>query len=103
VLHRHLTHQRHTLAALDDLVANGTLSDWRPVLRRVLAEPDGDVATRLRRVVADGRHEERGAFWLAFLDHAQVSRKRPLPSRIQSGVDLDKNAALLDLMDGLDG
>jgi hypothetical protein len=29
--HRHLTHQRLTLAALDDLIENGTLADWRPV------------------------------------------------------------------------
>jgi hypothetical protein len=34
VIHRHFTHQRHTLAALDGLLENGTPADWRPVLAR---------------------------------------------------------------------
>ena len=35
MIHRHLKHQRLTLAALDDIIENGTLADWRPVLARV--------------------------------------------------------------------
>ncbi|KJS76551.1 MAG: hypothetical protein Q7T22_09995 [Serpentinimonas sp.] len=28
VLHRHLNHQRYTLAAIDDAIARGRWSDW---------------------------------------------------------------------------
>jgi len=37
--HRHLTDHRYTLAAIDDILENGTLADWRPLLARVRREP----------------------------------------------------------------
>ena len=72
MLHRHLHHQRLTLAALDDLIENGTLADWRPVLARVRRDPEGPVALRLAGLLRMRDYEESGALWQAFLDHARV-------------------------------
>lgn len=70
--HRHLNHQRLTLAALDDLIENGTLADWRPVLARVRREPEGPVALRLAQLLAARDYGESGALWRLFLDHARA-------------------------------
>ena len=72
--HRHLHHQRLTLAALDDLIENGTLADWRPVLARVRRDPDGPVAARLAELLGARDYEERGALWRTFLDQARARR-----------------------------
>jgi len=39
MLHRHLNHQRYTLAAIDDAIARGGWDDWVALRRAVLAEP----------------------------------------------------------------
>jgi len=70
--HRHLTHQRLTLAALDDLIENGTLADWRPVLARVRREPEGPVASRLAELLSARDYAESGALWQAFLAQARA-------------------------------
>lgn len=69
--HRHLTHQRLTLAALDDLLENGTLADWQPVLARVRREPYGPVATRIVELLGARDYEENGALWRSFLEAAR--------------------------------
>lgn len=68
MLHRHLTHHRLTLAALDDLLENGTLADWQPVLARVRREPYGPVASRIAELLNSRDYEESGALWRAFLE-----------------------------------
>lgn len=70
--HRHLTHSRLTLAALDDLIENGTLGDWQPVLARVRREPYGPVALRIADLLKARDYEENGAIWQAFLDHVRI-------------------------------
>ena len=70
--HRHLSHQRLTLAALDDLIENGTLADWRPVLARVRREPEGPVASRLVELLATRDYAESGALWRLFLEQARA-------------------------------
>jgi len=74
MIHRHLTHRRHTLAALDDLLENGTLADWRPVLARVRREPDGEVATRILTLIVRRDYQETGALWRAFITKARAKR-----------------------------
>ncbi len=69
--HRHLRGQRLTLAALDDLLENGTLADWRPVLARVRREPDGDVATKIETLLRSRDYEETGALWQAVIADAR--------------------------------
>ena len=66
--HRHLSHQRLTPAALDDLLENGTLGDWQPVLARVRRDPYGPVAMRIADLLEARDYEERGALWRSYLD-----------------------------------
>jgi hypothetical protein len=69
--HRHLTHQRLTLAALDDLIENGRLADWQPVLARVRREPNGPIASRIEQLLNERNYEESGALWRLFLAQAR--------------------------------
>ena len=74
--HRHLNHQRLTLAALDDLIENGTLADWRPVLARVRHEPEGAVASRVAQLLNAKDYAESGALWRLFLNRARARAHR---------------------------
>jgi hypothetical protein len=76
MIHRHLTHRRHTLAALDDLLENGTLSDWRPVLARVRRDPNGALAGQLEQLLAARDYAETGALWRAYLAAARADAAR---------------------------
>ena len=71
MLHRHLTHHRLTLAGPDDLLENGTLADWQPLLARVRREPHGQVASRIAELLDPRDYEESGALWRAFLEQAR--------------------------------
>ena len=39
MLHRHLNHQRYTLAAIDDVIARGQRHDWIELRRAALSDP----------------------------------------------------------------
>jgi hypothetical protein len=89
--HRHLSHQRLTLAALDDLIENGTLADWRPVLARVRHEPEGAVASRVAQLLSAKDYAESGALWRLFLNRARargliVRARRPVATNGRRGV-----------------
>ncbi|MDY6989358.1 MAG: hypothetical protein SWQ30_15020 [Thermodesulfobacteriota bacterium] len=64
MLHRHLNHQRFTLAAIDDVIARGKRRDWAELRRAALA--DRSVLEQILRVcrahVADP-YEQRYHFW----------------------------------------
>ena len=81
MIHRHLVGDRHTLAALDDLLENGTLADWRPVLARVRREPDGELARKIELLLDRRDLGDTGAFWRAFLGGARSTGRpdRPAP------------------------
>lgn len=76
MIHRHLIHHRHTLAALDDLLENGTLADWRPVLARVRRDPNGPLAHRLEQLLGARDYGETGALWRAYLATARAGATR---------------------------
>ena len=73
--HRHLRHRRLTLAALDDLIENGTLADWRPVLARIRRDPEGPVGARVAELLSTRDYEESGALWGTFLEEARAGSK----------------------------
>ena len=64
MLHRHLTHQQYTLAAIDDVIARGKRPDWA-ALRRVVLD-DRAMLEKVLRVcqaqVADP-YAQRYHFW----------------------------------------
>lgn len=44
--HRHLNHETFTLAAIEDILARGSMPDWAPLIREIQANPFGDVADK---------------------------------------------------------
>ncbi len=39
MIHRHLTHQQFTLAAIDDIIGRGKRKDWAELRQAALADP----------------------------------------------------------------
>jgi hypothetical protein len=76
MIHRHLTSGRHTPAALDDLLENGSLADWRPVLARIRREPNGEVARRVITLLGRRDYRETGALWRAFIGKARSDQRK---------------------------
>ena len=64
MLHRHLTHQQFTLAAIDDVIARGKRRDWAELRRAALG--DRVVMEKVLRVcqahIADP-YAQRYYFW----------------------------------------
>jgi hypothetical protein len=74
--HRHLTTRRYTLAAIDDVLENGTLAAWRPLLARVGRDPWGETAVAVLRILrskpADYADPETVALWSAYIAHRRA-------------------------------
>lgn len=70
--HRHLDHQRLTLAAIDDVIARGGLTDW--IALRQAARNDPVIMEKVRHVclakIADP-YAQRYHFWMHYAkEHA---------------------------------
>ena len=67
--HRHLNHQRLTLAAIDDIIARGKRRDWAELRRALLADPI--VSAGILRVcqahIADP-YAQRYHFWKQYAE-----------------------------------
>lgn len=67
--HRHLNHQRLTLAAIDDVIARGHWHDWTELRRAVLGDPT--VLEKVRRIcrarIADP-YAQRYHFWMHYAE-----------------------------------
>ncbi len=69
MLHRHLTHQQLTLAAIDDIIARGKRQDWAELRKAALT--DRTVLEKILRVcqahIADP-YAQRYHFWKAYAE-----------------------------------
>ena len=69
MLHRHLTHQQFTLAAIDNMISRGKRSDWI-VLRQAVLK-DQNIKKKVLRVcyahVADP-YAQRYHFWKEYVE-----------------------------------
>lgn len=67
--HRHLNHQEFTLAAIDDVIGRGRLSDWYELRSAVLSQPE--VRAKIARV-CDARvsdpYAQRYYFWKHYVE-----------------------------------
>lgn len=67
--HRHLNHQRLTLAAIDDVIARGRWRDWTELRRAVLDDPT--VLEKVRRIcrarICDP-YAQRYHFWMHYAE-----------------------------------
>lgn len=70
--HRHLNHQRYTLAAIDDIIARGKNEDWAELREELLRNPA--LADKIRRVckpqISDP-YAQRYHFWYDYAEEAQ--------------------------------
>ncbi|MCY7417836.1 MAG: hypothetical protein LH650_04940, partial [Chloroflexi bacterium] len=83
-------HRRYTLAALDDLLENGTLADWRPVLVRARRDPEGELVQRLDRLLGARDYGDTGDLWRAYLKAARAARTAPALSAAQVPTTLEQ-------------
>ena len=66
--HRHLNHQRYTLAAIDDVIARGRWTDWTDLRRAV--RDDTPLLDRIERVCRAHLHDpyaQRHHFWMHYV------------------------------------
>lgn len=62
--HRHLNHERLTLAAIDDLIARGRWDDWAALREAVLSDRAIlEKVARICRAYADDPYAQRYPFW----------------------------------------
>jgi hypothetical protein len=67
MLHRHLNHQRLTLAAIDDVISRGQWRDWADLRRAVLADRALlDKVERVCRPYASDPYAQRHHFWMHY-------------------------------------
>ena len=70
MLHRHLNHDRLTLAAIDDIILRGGRVDWARLRRAVLEEPA--IREKVKRIcdanTADP-YAQRYHFWKYYVEH----------------------------------
>jgi len=48
--HRHLNHETFTLAAIEDILARGSMPDWAVLIARIEADPFGEIAEKTLRI-----------------------------------------------------
>jgi hypothetical protein len=71
--HRHLNHERFTLAAIEDILSRGSLPDGAPLIQTIKADPFGEVADKTLTVCRNA--EIYGASTL-FTRLVQTARQR---------------------------
>ena len=72
--HRHLKHQRFTLAAIDDVISRGRWSDWAELRRVALADPTVlDKVMRVCRPQVSDPYAQRHHFWLNYAEEHRIA------------------------------
>lgn len=75
MLHRHLNHQRFTLAAIDDMISRGRWSDWAELRRASLADRSLlDKVEQVCRARTSDPYAQRHHFWMRY---AEAHRRSP--------------------------
>jgi len=72
--HRHLNHERYTLAAIDDVISRGVWQDWVDLRRAILTDPIllKSVKHICHNYVADP-YAQRHHFWLNYAKSKEQS------------------------------
>ncbi len=69
MLHRHLTHQRLTLAAIDDIILRGKRSDWAALRNAVRGDPEVlEKVSRICRAHTADPYAQRYHFWMHYVE-----------------------------------
>ncbi|MDR2452387.1 MAG: hypothetical protein LBE85_11625 [Candidatus Accumulibacter sp.] len=74
MLHRHLNHQRFTLAAIDDVISRGRWQDWAELRWAVLADrPLLDKVERVCRPYVSDPCAQRYHFWKHYAEEHRAA------------------------------
>lgn len=74
MLHRHLNHQRYTLAAIDDVISRGRWGDWAELRRAALADRSLlDKVEQVCRARASDTYAQRHHFWLHYAEEHRTA------------------------------
>jgi hypothetical protein len=67
--HRHLNHERYTLAAIDDVISRGRWKDWADMRRVALANPSllDDIKLVCQHYITDP-YAQRYHFWMNYTE-----------------------------------
>lgn len=69
MLHRHLNHERFTLAAIDDVISRGRRRDWAELRRAALSDRSVlEKVLRVCRAHADDPYAQRYHFWKQYAE-----------------------------------
>ncbi len=67
--HRHLNHQRYTLAAIDDIISRGKMRDWMELRNAILSDPAlFDKVERVCRLRLSDPYAQRYYFWMHYIE-----------------------------------
>ena len=67
--HRHLNHQRYTLAAIDDIISRGKMRDWMELRNAILSDPA--LFDKVERVCCphlSDPYAQRYYFWMHYIE-----------------------------------
>lgn len=74
MLHRHLNHQRFTLAAIDDVISRGRWQDWAELRRAALSDRTLlDKVERVCRPYASDPYAQRHHFWMHYAEEHRAT------------------------------
>ena len=73
--HRHLNHQRLTLAGIDDVISRGRWQDWADLRRAILQDPSllNKIEQICRPQIADP-YAQRYHFWMNYVEERHTSK-----------------------------
>ncbi len=74
MLHRHINHQRFTLAAIDDVILRGRWQDWADLRRALLEDPA--LLDKVERVClphASDPYAQRHQFWMHYVEEHRTA------------------------------
>ena len=74
MLHRHLSHQRFTLAAIDDVISRGRWPEWAELRRAALSDRTLlDKVERVCRPYACDPYAQRYQFWMHYAEEHRTA------------------------------
>lgn len=74
MLHRHLTHQRFTLAAIDDVILRGRWEDWKGLRAAILSDRSLlDKVERVCRPYLADPYAQRHHFWMHYVEEHRTA------------------------------
>ena len=76
--HRHLNHEGFTLAAIENILARGSMPDWAPLIQTIKYDPFGEVADKTLTVCRNAEIYGASKLFTRLVQGARQQQPRPL-------------------------